>query len=123
MGSTLLRTWLLAALVSGAPSTVWSPASGRSVLESTRAAGTLLGRPSLVRGGLAHGVISMWWTWAFRRARVDSAGRGAAAGLAVAAFDLGVVGRRVAAVRALPVGPQVADHLAFGVVVGLLGPR
>ena len=48
---------------------------------------------------------------------------GGVAGLAIAALDLGVVGRRVARVRALPVLPQVADHLVYGASVGLLLAR
>jgi hypothetical protein len=43
---------------------------------------------------------------------------GAVAGLAIAALDLGVVGRRVPAIRELPQGPQWADHVAFGALVG-----
>ncbi len=45
---------------------------------------------------------------------------GAAAGVAIAAGDLGLVGRRVPPIRALPVVPQVADHLAYGAVVGVV---
>lgn len=43
---------------------------------------------------------------------------GAAAGLAIAALDLGLIGRRVPAVAALPQAPQWADHVAFGAAVG-----
>jgi hypothetical protein len=39
---------------------------------------------------------------------------GMAAGAAIAALDLGVIGRRIAPVSALALGPQIADHLAFG---------
>ncbi|NUT55427.1 MAG: hypothetical protein HOQ03_05530, partial [Thermoleophilia bacterium] len=46
--------------------------------------------------------------------------RGALAGLGIAALDLGLVGRRFARVRALPLGPQVADHVAFGAIAGRL---
>jgi hypothetical protein len=35
------------------------------------------------------------------------------AGLGIAALDLGIVGRRFPRIRALPLLPQVADHLAF----------
>ena len=35
-----------------------------------------------------------------------------------AAFDLGVVGRRYPRIRALRQAPQVADHIAYGAVVG-----
>jgi hypothetical protein len=37
----------------------------------------------------------------------------------IAAIDLRVPGRRAAAVRALPVFPQVVDHVVFGAVVGI----
>jgi hypothetical protein len=43
---------------------------------------------------------------------------GAAAGLAIAAVDLGLFGRHVAAISDLAPGPQVLDHLVFGAVVG-----
>jgi hypothetical protein len=50
-----------------------------------------------------------------RRART-----GLVAGAAIAALDLGVIGRRVPAIRALPQLPQWADHLAFGLTVGVV---
>jgi hypothetical protein len=43
---------------------------------------------------------------------------GAACGLAIATLDLGVLGRRFPEVRSLPLWPQIADHAAFGAVVG-----
>jgi hypothetical protein len=43
---------------------------------------------------------------------------GALAGLGIAALDLGLVGRRFPRVRALPLAPQVADHLVYGMTVG-----
>jgi hypothetical protein len=45
---------------------------------------------------------------------------GAAAGLAIAVLDLGVIGRRLPRIRALPKLPQVLDHVAYGVVVALV---
>ena len=46
---------------------------------------------------------------------------GALAGLGIAGLDLGlahaVAHRRLAAIRALPVGPQVADHVAYGIAI------
>jgi hypothetical protein len=48
---------------------------------------------------------------------------GAASGLAIAALDLGVIGRRVPAIRRLPLAPQLADHALFGAVVGVLSRR
>jgi hypothetical protein len=44
--------------------------------------------------------------------------------LAIAAADLGTVGRRRPAIAALPLLPQVADHVVFGVIAaGVLAGR
>lgn len=43
---------------------------------------------------------------------------GAFAGLAIGVLDLGVAARRFPAIAALPRGPQLADHVAFGSIVG-----
>lgn len=121
MGPTLLRSWVAGAVLSGLPSTVWTLARGRSrwsLLDSTRAAGTLLGKRSVVRGAVAHAAISLWWTLVMQRAGVRTPTAGAAFGAGIAALDLGVIARRYPAIRSLPIGPQVADHLAFGAVVG-----
>jgi hypothetical protein len=120
MTPKLLRAWLVAATLSGVPSTAWALARRQPVLEATRAAGTLLGAPTVPRAVVAHGAVSAWWTWVLVRVlRVRSPGGGAVAGVVIAALDLGVVARRWApAVAALPVGPQVADHMAFGALVG-----
>jgi hypothetical protein len=45
---------------------------------------------------------------------------GAIAGVTIAAIDLGAVGRRYPLIRALDPLPQVADHIAFGIVVALV---
>jgi hypothetical protein len=42
----------------------------------------------------------------------------AEAGLAIAALDLSIARRRHSAIDALPTGAQVADHVAFGALVG-----
>jgi hypothetical protein len=110
----------VAAVVSGAPSTVHSLYRRGSVLASTRAAGTLLGRPSVPRGIAAHLTLSV--TWGAVLARVLPCGNravvGLVAGAGIAALDLGVVARRFPAIRALPQIPQWADHLVFGAVFG-----
>jgi hypothetical protein len=108
----------LAGLVSGAPSAAHAVVTGRSALEASRAAGELLGRPTLVRGGLAHAALSLWWTSVLaatlpRRRHVLV---GATAGLAIGALDLGIARRRYPLVDALPTTPQLADHLVFGAV-------
>ncbi|MBW3608068.1 MAG: hypothetical protein KY463_06885 [Actinobacteria bacterium] len=43
---------------------------------------------------------------------------GALAGIAIAALDLGIVGRRYPRIRALAPLPQVLDHVAYGATVG-----
>ncbi len=116
---------LLAAGPSGLPSTVAALARGRPVLEATRAAGTLLGRPSVRRGLVAHLGLSVLWGLVLGRLLPAGTGPGRAAaygalaGAGVAALDLGALGRRLPAVAALDTGPQVADHLAFGALAGL----
>jgi hypothetical protein len=68
-----------------------------------------------------HLALSLGWGVALARVlpRRRTPLWGAIAGLAIAALDLGVVGRRFPRVRALPRWSQVADHVAFGVCVGL----
>ena len=65
-----------------------------------------------------HLALSLGWTLALDRAGVRTARRGALAGLAIAALDLGVAGHAFPRVRALPLGPQLADHAAFGAIAG-----
>lgn len=116
----------LAGALSGIPSTVWTLVGGGNPLGAVRAAGTLVRSPAagpaslLVAGAGAHTAISFGWAVVLavvlpeRRTRTA----GAAAGLAIAALDLGTVGRRYPAIRALPTLPQIADHVAFGLLVG-----
>jgi hypothetical protein len=113
---------LIAALVSGAPSTVWAGVRGRDPLEATLAAGSIvLGGerrrgPLLVAAAVVHVSVSLFWAAVFpRRAGVVG---GALFGLGIAALDLGVLGLRFPRIRALPLAPQVADHALFGAVVG-----
>jgi hypothetical protein len=118
----------LAWAVSGLPSTLHAAAGGRDLLAPVRAAGTLLvpagsSTPALlVAGALAHTGLSLGWAalLSFTLPARLTVPAGAGAGLAIAAFDLGVVGRRYPAVAGLPLLPQVADHVAFGTVVGLV---
>lgn len=116
----------VAAVVSGVPSTLVAVVRGDDALQATRAAGSLAlggdadGRALVVAGAVVHSVLSLVWTAVLaallpRRRPIVA---GALAGAAIAAFDLGVVGRRFPAMRALPVAPQVADHVAFGACVG-----
>ncbi len=113
----------VAAIFSGAPSTAHALLTGGDPLAAARAAGTLLQprrRPgSLIAGALAHGAISLGWTTVLAAAPPGRRVRwGAAGAVGVAVLDLLVIGRRFPAIRALPLAPQVADHVAFGVLAG-----
>ena len=120
----------VAAVVSGIPSTLHALASGGDVLESTRAAGSVALPWSededalLAAGANAHVAISLFWGVVLAHVVPRGAGArasvaaGAIGGVAIAALDLGLIGRRFPRIRALPRVPQVADHVAFGAVVG-----
>jgi hypothetical protein len=119
---------LVAAAVSGAPSTAHALATGRDPLEATRAAGALLAGAAappwaqIAAAVPVHLALSLFWAAVLERAlpaqrRIAS---GALGGLAIAALDLGVVGRRHTAIRRLPLLPQLADHALFGAMVGAL---
>jgi hypothetical protein len=74
---------------------------------------------------VAHGVLSLGWALVLaaslppRRTLAWSV----AGGFAIAALDLGVVGRRYPRIRALPLAPQVLDHVAFAATVGCVVSR
>ncbi len=90
--------------------------TGGDILESTRA----VGGGSIVAGGAAHVAISLGWGVVLSAVlpRRHTMLAGAVAALGIAALDLGVIGRRLPAVRALDWRPQVLDHVAYGVIVG-----
>jgi hypothetical protein len=118
---------LAGAAASGIPSTTWTLLRGGDVLEGARAAGTLLAprarsTPALLAAAVpAHLGLSLGWAAVL--AAVLPRGReplvGPVAGLAIAALDLAVIGRRLPAIRALPQPPQWADHVAYGLAVGV----
>jgi hypothetical protein len=121
----------VAAVVSGAPSTLWALATGRNALEPTLAAGSILLPRESRRGRLfaaavpVHLGVSIGWALVLSallpHPRTISAG--AAAGLVIATLDLRVAGRLYPRVRALPLGPQLADHVLHGATVGLVLDR
>ena len=114
------------AVVGGVPSTLWALARGRDPIEATLAAGSLLLPHETRRGRLlaaavpVHIALSLGWAVVLERVlpRGRERALGAMAGLAIAALDLGVVGRRFPRMRALPLLPQVADHVAYALTVG-----
>ena len=116
----------VAGVLSGAPSTSHALLTGADPFEASLAAGTLLlpreRRPSrLLPAALAaHAGLSFGWAVVLaavlpRRRPLRWA---VLAGVAIAALDLGVVGRRYPRIRALPLAPQVLDHIAYAATVG-----
>lgn len=126
-----LHAGLVAAAVSGLPSTAITLARGEDVLDGARAAGSLLlPRETRTARLLAaavpvHLAISLGWAVVLERA--VPRGREHAGcllgGLAIAALDLGLIGRRLPRIRALPQGRQWADHAAYGLAVGAVLAR
>jgi hypothetical protein len=124
----LILAWLVATLLSGAPSTLHALATGADALQATRAAGAMLIGPDaslaalIGAAAIVHPAVSGFWTWVFgqllpRRHVALWSLLGAAA---VAVLDLGLIAPRwFPAVAALPFGPQFADHLMWGACLGL----
>ena len=126
-----IHAGLFAAVVSGVPSTAIALARGDDVLDGARGAGTLLlpretrTVPLLAAAVPVHLALSVGWAFALERALPpgrELAG-GLLGGLAIAALDLELVGRRIPAIRALPQPRQWADHVAFGLAVGTVLAR
>jgi hypothetical protein len=121
--SQILKAGLVGALCSGVPSTVLTLARGESVLDGARAAGAIVLRHEdrtpvlLAAAAPVHLALSLGWA-AVLAALPRGPGWGLAGGLAIAAVDLGLIGRRIPAIRALPQGRQWADHAAYGLSVG-----
>jgi hypothetical protein len=130
----ILEAIAVAAIFGGAPSAVHALVTGggvRSVADygigATRAIGTLMppGKPGLVRGVIAHFVVSVLVGEVLARVLPDRhpVCWGAGAGLGIGLFNVGVVGRRFPAIRALPLGPQLADNVAFGALFAAVVER
>jgi hypothetical protein len=115
----------VAAVLSGLPSTTYALVTGGDPLAPTLAAGSLLlpretrSERLLIAAIPVHVAISLGWGLALARIlpRRPSLTAGVVAGIAIAALDLGLVGRRSARIRALPLWPQLADHVAYGITV------
>ena len=119
---------LAGAALSAVPSTLHALWRRADPLEGALAAGTLLLRDEhrpgrlLVSATAAHAGLSLGWAAVLatalpRRATLRWA---VAAGLGIAALDLGLIGRRFERIRALDPVPQVTDHLAYALTVALV---
>jgi hypothetical protein len=123
-----MHAGLIAAALSGAPSTAIALARGDDVLEGARAAGALLlpretrALPLLVAAVPVHLALSLGWAVVLERLlpRGSEPLGGVLGGLAIAALDLGVIGRRLPRIRTLSQPRQWADHAAYGLAVGLV---
>jgi hypothetical protein len=121
----------VAAAVSGIPSTALTALAGGDPLEAAAAAGSLLlpreeGRGRLLVAAVpVHLAFSLGWGVALALVlpRRHTMAWGALAGLGIAALDLGIGRRRFPRIRALSLLPQVADHVAFGMVVAAVIDR
>jgi hypothetical protein len=121
----------LASIVSGAPSTLHALLTRADPLEATLAAGTILlpdeRRPSrlLLAAVPTHVGMSLGWGIALAAVlpRRHTVAAGALAGALIATLDLGIVGRAFPRLSALPAPAQLADHVAFGAVVGAVVAR
>jgi len=124
----------VAATLSGAPSTLHAllvggslQAAGSYVRDATRAAGTLLppGRPGFGRGAIVHVGMSAACAEVLARTlpRRHPVAWGAAAGLGIGIVNVGLIGRLFPAIRALPLVPQLADHVAYGALFAVVVDR
>lgn len=126
--SQTLRAGLIAAVISGIPSTMHAIVTGRDPLEATAAAGSLVLDASRPRAQLlaaaapVHLAISLFWTYLLTAIlpRTRRRRAGAVAGVVIAYLDLDVLGRRRPRVRALTRWPQYVDHVLFAVTVAHL---
>ena len=98
------------------------------MLEGGRAAGAMLlpherrATVLLAAAVPVHLAISVGWA-AVMAATVPHAREPAwcvVGGMAIAALDLRLIGRRFPSIRTLPQGRQWADHAAYGLTVGLV---
>ena len=118
----LLFAWLLATLLSGIPSTVYALITGGDVLEATRAAGAMVGRPdSIAAAALVHACVSLFWAlilWLvlpYRHTFIWAL----LASAAIALLDLKMIAPVFfPEVAALAFWPQFADHMMWGATLG-----
>jgi hypothetical protein len=122
-----LAAALPAAVLSGIPSTLYALVAKRDPLEASVAAGSILlprenhhGR-LLVGAVPVHLALSALWgiVLAAVLPRRTPLLEGTLAGVVITTLDLGIIGRRYPRIRALKPLPQLADHVAFGVVAAI----
>lgn len=121
------RAAVPAAVLSGLPSTIYSLMTLRDPLEASIAAGSILlpnerkRAPLLIAALPVHLSLSVIWAVVLAAALPlkKPVVEGMVAGMVIAALDLGIIGRRFPRIRALDVPPQVADHIAFGIVAAI----
>jgi hypothetical protein len=129
--SDALLAGLAGAGAGGVPSTLVTLARREDLLEGGRAAGSLLlpwerrTLPLLAAAVPVHLALSLGWAVVLEHAlpRGRELYGGLLGGLAIAALDLEVIGRRLPRIRALPQGRQWADHAAYGLAVGAVLAR
>jgi hypothetical protein len=122
---------MVAAATSGIPSTTWTLVRGGDLMQGARAAGSIVlpresrSVPLLVAAAPVHLALSVGWAIVLGAVlpRRREPLYGMAGGLAIAALDLGLIGRRMPAIRALEQPPQWLDHLAYGLTVGVVLQR
>lgn len=122
---------MVAGAVSGVPSTFWELMRGGDPLEATLAAGSILLRHETRRNRLlaaavpVHAVVSLGWGTVLAQLlpRRPTVLHGAAAGLVIAALDLGLAARLFPRIRSLPLAPQLADHAVYGGTVAFVLAR
>jgi hypothetical protein len=126
-----LAAGAVGALLSGVPSTTVTVLRGESLLDGATAAGSIVlpaerrTLPLVAAAVPVHLALSLGWAAVMsallpRRATVPAAVAGA---LAIAALDLELIGRAFPRIRALPQGRQWADHVAYGLAVGVVVRR
>ena len=121
----VLRAALPAALLSGLPSTTHALIVKTDPFEATVAAGSILlpreaRRTRLIVAAIpVHLGLSIVWAVVMAAVlpRQNPPLEGTIAGLGIAAIDLWIIGRFFPRIRALQPLPQIADHLAFGILV------
>ena len=120
---------VVAGTLGGLPSILHAIVTRRDPVEAVRAAGTLVASEDdapgrlLAAGLVAHPVVSAAWALVLvpmlaRRDRPVLVG--ACLGLAIGGLDRAIAVRGFPRLAALPLVPQLADHAAYGALVGLV---